>query len=311
MRDYARISPLFWTGETGRFIRSCGHEAQVIALYLLTSPGSNMIGLYYLPMVVLCHETGSPFEGASKALRRLSEGGFAHYDERSETVWVVEMARFQVGEKLKRDDNRVKGIQKELEQYRKSPFFLGFYGRYEKDFHLAPLPEMEAPSKPLASPFEGPSEPLRSQEQEQEQEQEKDLAPRCPTSPPAAGVAPLPCVGLGDGGREFTPTEAQVAEWREAFPGIDVLTEIRKAGVWLKANPKRRKTAGGMSRFLVSWLGRAQDSAGTRAAQAPQQPSRASFTQEQARAMRAEEDRQAEERARQRMAAAAAGGNHA
>ena len=159
MRDYAKVAPQFWTGDTGRFLRSCGPETQVIALYLMTCPSANMIGLYYLPLPVLVHETGIPFEGASKALRRASEGGFAHYDEATETVWVVEMARFQVGDKLEKKDNRVKAIAKELQSYRKSPFYLGFFGRYEKAFHLPEPSPLQAPCKPLASPFEAPSKP--------------------------------------------------------------------------------------------------------------------------------------------------------
>jgi hypothetical protein len=159
MREYARVTPQFWTGDTGKFLKAAGPETQVLALYLLTCPSSNMLGLYYLPMPTLCHETGLSAEGASKALRRVSEGEFAHYDPSSEVVWVVEMARFQIADKLKSDDNRCKGIAKELEQYRKTPFYLPFHGRYGKAFHL-PEPEIsEAPSKPLASPLQAPSKP--------------------------------------------------------------------------------------------------------------------------------------------------------
>ena len=94
MRDYAKVSPAFWMGETGRKLRGMGSEVQLVALYLLTSPSANMIGLYYLPIPVLCHETGMSREGASKALRRAFEGGFASYDEASETVWVPAPMRF-------------------------------------------------------------------------------------------------------------------------------------------------------------------------------------------------------------------------
>jgi len=65
----------------------------------------------------------------------------------------------------------------------------------------------------------------------------------------------FPVIGLG--GKEWGLTGRQTDEWREAFPGIDVLAECRKARVWLVANGL--KTAGGMPRFLVSWLGKAAD----------------------------------------------------
>ena len=40
-------------------------------------------------------------------------------------------------------------------------------------------------------------------------------------------------------------------------PGLDVALEIAKAGAWLRADPKRRKSNG--ARFLTTWLTRAQD----------------------------------------------------
>jgi hypothetical protein len=66
----------------------------------------------------------------------------------------------------------------------------------------------------------------------------------------------------GTGAKSWALTQRQVDDWRLAFPGVDVLTECRKARAWIDANSARRKTAGGMRRFLVSWLGRAQNDAG-------------------------------------------------
>ncbi len=37
MRDYAVVSPRFWTGDTGRFLRQ-HPDAQRLALYLMTCP---------------------------------------------------------------------------------------------------------------------------------------------------------------------------------------------------------------------------------------------------------------------------------
>lgn len=167
MREYGKVAPQFWTGDTGRQIRKYGRDCQVVAFYLLTCPSANMIGLYYLPLPVLMHEVGITKEGASKALRRLSEALFATYDEASEHVFVHEMASFQIGEPLAENDNRVKGIIREWQTMRKTPFYKDFHQRYAESFHL-----------PSPSPFEAPCKPLRSQEQEQEQEQ--DIPPKSP-----------------------------------------------------------------------------------------------------------------------------------
>ena len=69
MRDYATVAPQFWLGKTGRELRKKGAEAQVVSFYLMTSPHANMLGLYYLPILYIAHETGLGLEGASKGLR--------------------------------------------------------------------------------------------------------------------------------------------------------------------------------------------------------------------------------------------------
>ena len=68
MRDYATVAPQFWLGKTGRELRKKGAEAQVVSFYLMTSPHANMLGLYYLPILYIAHETGLGLEGASKGL---------------------------------------------------------------------------------------------------------------------------------------------------------------------------------------------------------------------------------------------------
>lgn len=154
MRDYAQVPPRFWIDEIGKKLR--GHkEGQIVAFYLMSAPGSHMIGMYPLELPTLCHHTGLTSEEARKGLARVSEVGLAMYDEAAELVWVPDMAASQIGKLLKKGDNRIKGIEKELENYRKSKFFNGFIERYKKCFHLALEVQdsgcpLEAPSKPGA-----------------------------------------------------------------------------------------------------------------------------------------------------------------
>ncbi|EMG9443940.1 DNA-binding protein [Escherichia coli] len=171
MRDYAKVSPRFWLGETGKELRKAGAEAQVVAFYLMTSPHANMLGLYYLPVLYLAHETGLGLEGASKGLRRASEAGFCSYDHDSEMVWVHEMAAWQVGEALKPGDNRCAGIRNEYASLPENAFLSAFYDRYKTDFHLD---VRRNNSRNSTRGFEGALKGLRSQEQEQEQDQEQN-----------------------------------------------------------------------------------------------------------------------------------------
>jgi hypothetical protein len=161
MREYGKVAPSFWMGETGREIIQSGPESTIVALYLMTSPHANMLGLYYLPIAYISHDTGLLLEGASKGLQRVCEAGLCGYDKGSQVVWVYEMARFQVEDSLKPGDKRVIGINKEYQRLPKCLFLGDFFDKYHKAFHLEARRGFEAPCKPL-----------RSQEQEQEQEQD-------------------------------------------------------------------------------------------------------------------------------------------
>lgn len=218
MREYGKVGPMFWTGKTGKRIREKGRNAQVGALYVLTAPGSNMLGLYYLPVPVLAHETGMPLEEASKALQCLSEVGFAYYDDESEYVFVPNMARFQIGDRLQATDKRVAGIKKQLESLRKSPFFNEFLNLYRESYHLQDV-----------SPSEAPQKPLRSQEQDQEQravEQEQEQFAAAPVS----GARPLVEVVEG---RTVGTWNAYSAAYRFRY-GVDPHRDKKVNGVLSK-----------------------------------------------------------------------------
>jgi hypothetical protein len=152
VRDYGKVAPQFWTGETGKKIKAAGPEAVVVSLYLMTSPHANMIGLYYLPLLYLAHETGLGMEGASKGLARAIEAGFCTYDEASEHVFVHAMARFQIAASLKPDDLRCKGVRNELQKCPKGALVQAFIALYGSAFHLA-MPTDGA------SPLKGPCKP--------------------------------------------------------------------------------------------------------------------------------------------------------
>lgn len=159
MREYASVSPQFWIGETGKSLRG-NPEAQVLALYLMTSPHANMIGVFHCPVLYMAHETGLGIEGASKGLARLIEAGFCEYDEASETVFVVKMAAFQVGAQLKRDDKKVLGIQRAYQNIAVTRMKSRFFQVYRSAYFLPCDEENEEKSKPLASPLQAPPKQL-------------------------------------------------------------------------------------------------------------------------------------------------------
>lgn len=153
----------------------------MLALYLVSSPHANMIGLYYLPLVTLCHETGLDEEGARKALRRTSEADFAHYDEEAELVWVPNAAAYQIGETLKPGDKQRIGVLNELRKFREASgnhrFADDFAARYTDPYSLDVKDEARPEGKGHRRPSKAPSKAPRSQDQDQDQEQDQDQDP--------------------------------------------------------------------------------------------------------------------------------------
>lgn len=58
---------------------------------------------------------------------------------------------------------------------------------------------------------------------------------------------------------EYAVYEEDVLEWRGLYPAVNILQELRNMKGWLNANPKNRKTKGGMGRFINGWLSREQN----------------------------------------------------
>lgn len=166
MRDYARVAPAFWTKGSGKGLRG-SPEAQLVGLYLVTCPSSNMIGLYYLPLATAAHETGLKLETLRKALRSIGEAGFAFYDEVSEYVWVPNAATYQIGEFLAPGDKRQKGVLRELQTFASHPFAQRFFDKYAAPYGL-PRPLW------LGETLETQLKPLVCQDQDQDQDHAQD-----------------------------------------------------------------------------------------------------------------------------------------
>lgn len=188
MRDYSKISPQFWVGATGREIRELGIEARMLAIYLLSCPHANMVGIYYLPVDYIVHDIRINKEEILNALHRLISIGFCSFDTKAEYIWVHEMAKHQICSYLSERDKRVKAVNDIFHSLPNLTFLNDFYEKYKDIFHLQPrikqsLTTIESAlanssTTPVVKEkiclFEGPSKTLRSQEQEQEQEQEHE-----------------------------------------------------------------------------------------------------------------------------------------
>ena len=184
MRDYAKVSPAFWTRGSGKRLRGNIH-AQLLGLYVVTCPNANMLGIYYLPEPTIAHETGLTIEQIRIAFEVLTEADFAHYDTQAEMVWVPNMATYQIGSELKEHDKRRLGIRAELAKVGNHWFVQMFLDRYAAGYGVAPSDSIhshsnrvQAPSEGLASPIEGHTADQGRAGEEQEKSRSKGASAR-------------------------------------------------------------------------------------------------------------------------------------
>lgn len=157
-REYGTVLSKFWKAGTGKELRGDAN-AQILALYLMTSPHANMIGVYFCTLGSMSYETGIPLEGASKALQRLIDEGFCRVDPATDEVFVTNMALHQIGEHLDARDNRCKAVARELSMVNSSLLQREFHDLYAATFHLADRQPEPVDNKALRSPSEAPSKP--------------------------------------------------------------------------------------------------------------------------------------------------------
>lgn len=79
--------------------------------------------------------------------------------------------------------------------------------------------------------------------------------------PQAANAPPVISLPLNDG-TFFDVSENDRAKWSQLYPNVDVLQQLRHMAGWCDANPTKRKTRGGIKRFITAWLAREQDKGG-------------------------------------------------
>lgn len=105
-----------------------------------------------------------------------------------------------------------------------------------------------------------PRNPIQS---ESESESESKCAERGES---AASTPPVITLPLNDG-KEWPVTEAMATEFGLLYPAVDIPQALRSMRGWLLSNPTKRKTRGGISRFVNSWLSREQDKGGNQASE--------------------------------------------
>ncbi len=152
MRTQVTFVPTFWTRGSGKKLRG-KPNAQVLALYLMSSPHSTMIGLYYESLISILHETGLTEAQFREALPLVSE--IAQYDEEEGLVYLPEGAAHQIGERMSPSDKKRGSVLSQLEVYGGHRFVRMWVERYYEPYHLS----KEGITRTVACPFDAPSMP--------------------------------------------------------------------------------------------------------------------------------------------------------
>lgn len=135
---YSKVFKSFWSGQTAYEMREkLSPEHVLVALYLITGPQVNAIGLYRLSLALLCEYAGVENKEAALAiLNDLANLDFAYYDDESETVWIKTMALYQMGSTISPTEYRHAWLVRELERYRRSPWYEKFREYYGNSYGL-------------------------------------------------------------------------------------------------------------------------------------------------------------------------------
>lgn len=83
-----------------------------------------------------------------------------------------------------------------------------------------------------------------------------------PSALPLAGGVEVIKFPLPGEGKDQPIGDGEFSLWRQAYPGVDIMTELAKMRAWLLERPRQRKTRRGMGKFIVGWLDRAQNARG-------------------------------------------------
>lgn len=86
--------------------------------------------------------------------------------------------------------------------------------------------------------------------------------PRTPSALPPLPSEPVAIELTLNTGALYPVTEAFASRMQALYPAVNVAQELRAMCGWLLANPTKRKTKMGITRFINSWLAKCQDRGG-------------------------------------------------
>lgn len=225
MREFGTIHRGFWANQD---LQEAGDDARLLGAYLLTSPHTVALGAFRLPDAYACEDLGWSPKRFQDGLEALSDAGFIKYDPATKWVWVMKFLQWN----RPANPNIWKAIAKAAANVPGSVSF--------RDEILSSAGVSETVSQTVRKPsIKSPS-----------------------PSPSLGEVGENSITVPASDGSEYAIPLSDIAEWEQTYPAVNVEGELRKARAWCLANPSKRKTHRGMSKFLNGWLSRANEKGG-------------------------------------------------
>lgn len=105
------------------------------------------------------------------------------------------------------------------------------------------------------------SKKSQDKEEDKDKDKEEDITPLLPPQGEVAQAQPAEISLPLASGALYPIYPADIDHWKQLYPSVDILKELRKMLGWLEANPTRQKTQKGIKRFVAAWLAKEQDKA--------------------------------------------------
>lgn len=231
---YQRVESSIWNKK--RF-KSVSDDAKILYLYVIINPHGNMTGLYSLPTGYAMEDLGwSDPKRFTKGLKELLEAGLIGYDYDNKIV----LDKNQLLKFPLQNPNQVIGAISKLKELPFTKLFKELTEILKQDGKPLYKPMVEWLDKRLG-------EYVDVDVDVDEKEDEENT------------YAPNDKLFYDFDNHCWKNTDRHTPIWSKAYPAIDISLELSKAGAWLEANPKNRKS--NYQKFLVNWFSRAQDKA--------------------------------------------------
>lgn len=103
---------------------------------------------------------------------------------------------------------------------------------------------------------------IEIRDRDKRKDKKKDTEDMCAETERSASTPPVISLILHDNSY-FDVTNDDYVKWKELYPAVDVMQELRKMAGWCDSNKTKRKTRRGVRAFITAWLAREQDKGGS------------------------------------------------